>query len=131
MPLVPKITALFVALHVVLLLVLAVRVVVSRRRHRIGLGDGAQEHMQQRVRAHGNAAEYIPIAMVELLALELLGLPALWLYVAGGALLLGRILHPLGLSRSSGVSFGRMYGMLLTWLSMLGMAVALLVYALR
>ncbi len=127
----PKITAIFIALHVLLLLSLAYRVVAMRRVHRVGLGDGSLEPVQQRIRAHANATEYVPVALLELLALELLGVPALWLYVAGGTLLVGRLLHAMGLSSASGYSFGRFYGTLLTWLTMLAMAIALLFYALR
>jgi len=127
----PNITAIFVALHAILLLALAYRVVAMRRGLKIGLGDGAQELVQQRIRAHANATEYVPVALIELLLLELMGVPALWLYVAGTTLLVGRMLHAAGLSRTSGYSFGRFSGTLLTWLSMLGMVVALLVYALR
>ncbi len=126
----PKITAIFIALHVLLLLALAYRVVAMRRLHKLGLGDGALEPVQQRIRAHANATEYVPIALLELLALELLGVPALWLYVMGGMLLVGRLLHAMGLSSRSGYSFGRFYGTLLTWLSMIAMAIGLLVHAL-
>lgn len=129
--LMPNITAIFIALHVLLLLTLAYRVVAMRRVHRLGLGDGALEPVQQRIRAHANATEYVPVALLELLALELLGVPALWLYAAGGMLFAGRVLHAMGLSSAAGYSFGRFYGTLLTWLSMLAMAVALLFHALR
>jgi len=126
----PKISAIFIALHVLLLLTLAYRVVAMRRVHKLGLGDGALEPVQQRIRAHANATEYVPVALLELLVLELLGVPALWLYVAGGTLLVGRLLHAMGLSESAGYSKGRFYGTLLTWLSMLAMAVGLLFHAL-
>ena len=129
--LMPKITAIFIALHAILLLTLAYRVVAMRRAHKIGLGDGSLEPVQQRIRAHANATEYVPVALLELLALELLGVPAMWLYVAGGTLFVGRFLHAVGLSSAAGYSSGRFYGTLLTWLSMLGMAVALLFHALR
>ncbi len=131
MPMIPKVTALFIALHALLLLFLAFRVVAARRGLRIGIGDGAQEIMQRRIRVHGNATEYLPIALLELLALELLGLGALWLYVAGGTLFVARCLHAMGLSGSSGTSSGRFLGTLLTWLVMIVMAVTLLVLALR
>ncbi len=130
MPL-PKITAIFVALHVLLLLTLAYRVVAMRRVHRLGLGDGALEPVQQRIRAHANATEYVPVALLQLLLLELLGVPAVWLYLAGGTLLVGRLLHAMGLSGASGYSFGRFYGTLLTWLAMVAMAGCLLFHALR
>ena len=47
------------------------------------------------------------------------------------ALLLGRVLHALGLSRSGGYSIGRFTGTALTWLLLLGMALAGLWLALR
>lgn len=127
----PRISAIFIALHVLLLLTLAYRVVAMRRTHKLGLGDGAIEHVQQRIRVHANATEYVPVALLELLALELLGVPALWLYIAGGTLLVGRLLHAMGLSASAGYSKGRFYGTLLTWLAMLAMAIALLFHALH
>ncbi|MEO6065357.1 MAG: MAPEG family protein [Lysobacterales bacterium] len=127
----PKITAIFIALHVLLLLSLAYRVVAMRRVHKLGLGDGSLEPVQQRIRAHANATEYVPVALLELLALELLGVPALWLYAAGGTLFVGRLLHAMGLASASGYSFGRFYGTLLTWLTMLAMAIALLFHALH
>jgi len=127
----PKISAIFIALHVVLLLTLAYRVVAMRRTHKLGLGDGAIEQVQQRIRAHANATEYVPLALLELLVLELLGVPAVWLYIAGGALLVGRLLHAMGLSESAGYSKGRFYGTLLTWLAMLAMSMALLFHALH
>jgi len=127
----PKTSAIFIALHVLLLLTLAYRVVAMRRTHKVGLGDGSIEQVQQRIRAHANATEYVPVALLELLVLELLGVPAVWLYIAGGALLVGRLLHAMGLSESAGYSKGRFYGTLLTWLAMLAMSLALLFHALN
>jgi uncharacterized protein len=49
------------------------------------------------IRAHGNAAEWTPMLVVMLLLVELGGGTALWLHVAGGALLLARVLHATGL----------------------------------
>ena len=46
-------------------------------------------------------------------------------------LLLGRLLHAFGLSRSGGYSFGRFTGTVLTWLVFLAMALAGLWLALR
>ncbi len=74
------------------------------------------------MRAHANFIEYVPMALILLGLLELSGLGATWLWIAGGTLLLGRVLHAVGLSRSSGVSFGRFWGILLTWASLVFMA---------
>lgn len=125
----PKIALLFTALHIVLFIVLSMRVVFHRRSARIGLGTAGDYHLERKVRAHANFTENVPIALIALTLLEICGLSAPWLYGFGGAVLLGRVLHGYGLSRKSGVSFGRFWGSLLTWFSLLGMAGAGLLIA--
>jgi uncharacterized protein len=119
---VPRITALYSALLAILLIVLSVRVALHRRRARIGLGDGGDRVLLRLMRAQGNAVETIPMALILLLVLELLATPALWLHAFGAGLVLGRALHAWGVSRSAGTSFGRMWGMILTWLAIAAMA---------
>lgn len=43
------------------------------------------------------------------------GLGREWVALLGGVLFVARVLHAIGLSRSAGVSFGRMWGTLGTW----------------
>jgi uncharacterized membrane protein YecN with MAPEG domain len=109
--------------------VLALRVVMQRRKGAIGLGDGGDRDLQQCIRVHANAIENLPLALLMLLVLELRGIPAPWLHGLGAALILARILHAWGFSRRKGVSFGRFAGTLGTWLVMLAMAAMLLVHA--
>ncbi|MES2672255.1 MAG: MAPEG family protein, partial [Pseudomonadota bacterium] len=92
----PKITLLFASLHILLMLVLAVRVVMHRRAHRIGIGHGGDKDLARKVRAHGNFIEYVPVALLILGLLELSGLGATWLWGLGGTLLLARVLHAYG-----------------------------------
>lgn len=120
----PKITLLFAALHALMLVALAVPISRRRRQQRIGIGDGGDAQLALSIRVQANFIEYVPLALLLLLLLELGGLPAIWLYVFGTALLLGRILHATGLSRSAGVTFGRFWGTALTWLDLLAMALA-------
>ena len=118
----PRITLLFAALHGLLLLVLVAR--VSRLRHgrRIGFGDGGDPELARAIRVHGNFVEHVPFALLLLGLLELAGLPASWLWAFGSTLLLSRLMHATGLSRSSGASFGRFYGTALTWVLILVMS---------
>lgn len=118
----PKITLLFASLHILLMLALAARVVMHRRTHRIGIGHGGDKDLARKVRAHGNFIEYVPVALLMLGLLELSGLSAAWLWGLGGALLLARALHAYGLSRHAGVSPGRFWGVILTWVVLLAMA---------
>lgn len=118
----PKITLLFASLHILLMLVLAIRVVGHRRALKIGIGDGGDTRLARKVRAHANFIEYVPLALLMLALLELGGLGAMWLWALGGTLLLARVLHAAGLSRHAGYSFGRFWGTVLTWLALVAMA---------
>ena len=109
------ITALYAALGVLVLLGLAVRVSWVRRARGINLGDGGAPDLQRAIRAHANAAENLPLALILLLVVELAGAAAWLLHGAGAALVIGRVLHGWGLNRSAGASFGRVAGMALTW----------------
>lgn len=120
------VTALYAALAALLLLILTTSVIMRRKALRIGLGDGGDRVLGCRIRAHGNAVETLPVALLLLLLLELGGLPAPWLHGFGASLLVVRCLHAWGLSRSAGTSPGRFIGMLGTLLVMLAMALLLL-----
>jgi uncharacterized protein len=126
-PTMPTITALYAGLLTILLIVLGVRVVLCRGASKLGLGEGDDSMLRKRVRVHGNAAENIPLALLLLLLLELIGTAPTVLHGFGVVLVLARVLHASGLSRSAGYSFGRFYGILGTWLAMLAMAGLLVV----
>ena len=121
-----RITGLYVALGVLLVLVLAVRVVMWRWSARIGIGYGDDKELHKRIRAHGNAVEYLPIGLLALLLLDLDGTAPILLHTCGIALIVARIAHAIGLSRTGGTSPERFFGITLTFLTLLAMAVLLL-----
>jgi uncharacterized membrane protein YecN with MAPEG domain len=122
-----EIAALYAGVNILILLVLAVLVVAGRRKHKIRLGDAGNEDFARAVRAHGNAAEYIPAGLVGILMLVLLEPAApLWLlHVSGISLTAGRILHGFGL-HTGVLNAGRMLGMVLTWIAFALMGVGLI-----
>jgi uncharacterized membrane protein YecN with MAPEG domain len=120
------ITGIYVALATLLVLILAGRVSTGRGTTKVGIGDGGDHELLKRIRAHANAVENLPLALLLLLMLELNQTQPLWLHVFGCVLIVGRILHAIGLSRSSKESIGRFLGTLLTWGVMLVMALLLL-----
>lgn len=120
------ITGIYVALATFLVLVLAGRVSIRRRAAKVGIGDGGDADLFRRVRAHANAVENLPLALLLLLMLELNQTQPAWLHLCGCVLILGRVLHAVGLSRSSSESVGRFLGTALTWGVMLVMALLLL-----
>ena len=121
--------ALWVGLHLILLLVLSVLVVRQRRLHRVVLGDGGVPALKQAVRAFGNATEYVPTGLIAVGALALAGAPPMVVHVVGLTLFIGRMAHAVGLSRSGDASIPRTIGVVLTWLAYIAGAVALLFYA--
>jgi uncharacterized membrane protein YecN with MAPEG domain len=121
--------ALWAGLHLVLLLVLSVLVTRQRRRHKVEIGDGGVPALTQAIRAFGNATEYVPAALVALAILALAGAAPLLIHSIGLVLFVGRVLHAVGLSRSSGASWPRAGGVLATWIAYIAAAAALLFYA--
>lgn len=120
--------ALWSGLLILLLVVLSVRVVMGRQKHRVALGDGGNDDMVLRGRVFGNAAEYIPVGIGALALLTLLGLPTYCIHAVGGVLFLGRILHASGLTAGKPTP-GRLFGMVLTYLALIAAAGMLIVHA--
>lgn len=116
------ITMLYAGLCAILVVLLGLRVVQFRFRHKIGLGDGGNPDLMRRVRAHANAIENLPLALLLLGGMELNGYPAALVHGFGATLFVSRTAHAWGLSHSSGTSRGRFLGTLFTWLLMLAMA---------
>jgi len=115
-----EVAAIYAGINILLLLLLAVLVIMGRRKHKITLGTGENADFNRAVRAHANAAEYIPAGLVGIVTLALLD-PAspLWLlHAAGISLTAGRILHAFGLHTGT-LNAGRMIGMTLTLISYL------------
>jgi uncharacterized membrane protein YecN with MAPEG domain len=124
-----EIAALYAGLNIILLLVLAIRVTLARRQQKVSFGDGGNPIVLRAMRAHGNAAEFVPAAIGALLFLALLDpVPAWVLQLLGGAFLLGRISHAFAITTYHGPppGPGRAFGVLLTWASYLGFGVALI-----
>jgi len=120
------ITGLYAALGALLIFVLALRVMRLRHKHRVGIGTGGEESLARAIRAHANAIEYLPIALLLLLILELNQIRPWIVHAFGIVLIVGRVLHAIGLSRHAGTSFGRFAGIALTMLVILLMALLLL-----
>lgn len=122
-------TALYAALNILILLLLGLGTGFARGRHKVNFGHGGIPDMELRIRAHANAAEWIPAGLVGLLILALIGAPVFLVHVLGLAFTLARAAHALtmGLGTQSGP--GRTIGALLTALVYLVMVGALFWYA--
>jgi len=117
----PRITAIYAGLLLLLFLALTVRVLSRRFAAQVTLGTGGDRLLERAIRVHANCAEYVPIFLATLLAAELCGAPAAALHAAGVAMLAGRIAHGVGMSREPDIVPLRAGGMILT---LLGLAIA-------
>jgi uncharacterized membrane protein YecN with MAPEG domain len=120
------ITALYAGIGGLLLLFLAGRVAQLRLRHSVLFGTGQVVELERAIRVHGNAVEYVPLGLLLLLIAELGDVGAFWLHLFGLFLVGGRALHAYGLSRFEGTSLGRVAGISLTWIAMLGLSLSVL-----
>lgn len=121
-----EIVGLYVAIHCVMLIILAFRVGQVRMKERISLGDGNNFRLQQRIRTHGNYVEYTPMALIGLFALAQLSASPLMLHVFGLTFLIGRLLHIVGMDGKHAIGKGRPAGMVLTILTFIGLAGSIL-----
>ena len=114
-------TGLYATLCALLVFALSLRIALMRKRLRIGIGDGGDAGLARAIRAQANAIEYVPLVLVMLLIAENNGASAIFVHACGVFLVLARLLHAIGLSGSAGVSFGRFWGILLTWAVLLAL----------
>jgi len=108
------ITGFYAAAIALLTLFLSLSVSALRAKTGISILHGENIALAERIRRHGNLVESAPLVLILMGVAELGGAPALWLYVAGTALLAGRILHPIGLSAARPKSPVRIAGGMLT-----------------
>ena len=84
-------TLFFAAIFGILHVIFTLRVGGYRFRSKISLGDGGDKELRNRIRAHGNFIENVPIALLLLLLNDLNGLPVNTLVILGSVLLLSLI----------------------------------------
>ncbi|KIN64048.1 Membrane-associated protein in eicosanoid and glutathione metabolism [Sulfitobacter noctilucicola] len=111
------ITPIYAGLAALIYLALTARVITYRRRNLISLGDNDDKALRKRIRAHGNWAEYAPVALFLLLLIELSQAPAIALHLMGLGIVAGRTLHAIGFSSTPQKMILRQLGMVLTLLS--------------
>ncbi|MBP6520936.1 MAG: MAPEG family protein [Shewanella sp.] len=108
---------------------LAYRVVKLRRGQKIGLGDGGNSTLALANRVHVNLIENAPIVLILMLVAEAGGLPAFYLHCFGTVWIVARLLHAIGLTQGQGgYHFGRFWGVLLTWLVIISLALVNLLH---
>jgi uncharacterized membrane protein YecN with MAPEG domain len=128
----PSVTAIYLAILALLYTVLAVQVGRLRQRDRAAFGDNGSLQLRSAIRAHANFIEYVPIITLMVAMLEMSGLAAVWIHVLLDALLLSRLLHPLGMYAAPNTlqfRLGRVGGITITLVLLLVCAATILARA--
>jgi uncharacterized membrane protein YecN with MAPEG domain len=122
MNMVLPITLVAVGLAALIAIWLSVRVGQVRTREKVSVGDGGNDAVIRRMRAHANYVENTPFVLMLIAAIELAygpGGPG-WLWWVMLLYMAGRVAHGLGMDGGS-LEKGRTVGTLLTLLTLLGL----------
>jgi uncharacterized membrane protein YecN with MAPEG domain len=98
---------------------LSIRVGRVRSKEKVFVGDGGNEMVIRRMRAHSNFVENAPFVLILIALLELACGQSMWLWGAGGLFLLGRLAHAIGMD---GKMQARFVGTLITLVTLLALA---------
>jgi hypothetical protein len=113
----PSVTGFYLGLLALIYAALALEVARLRRGNRVLFGDGENLRLRSAIRAHANFVEYVPIIALLVAMLEMSGTSTTRVHVLMGALLLARLLHPLGMyskPRTWQFNAGRVGGIVIT-----------------
>ena len=93
-------------------------------------GDVDETDLNKSMRVQANFVEYVPMGLVLMLCAELRGAPAAVVHAMGASLLVGRVCHAIGMSRSPQIFQLRGIGIMLTFLMLILSAFSVLGHAL-
>lgn len=102
---------------------LMIRVGQKRTSEGISVGNGGNEMVTRRMRAHSNFIESAPLVLILIGAIEMSGQGGNWLAVIGAVYILARVAHAFGMDGGS-LSKGRFVGTIVTLLTLIGLAIA-------
>ncbi|MDH3689836.1 MAG: MAPEG family protein [Gammaproteobacteria bacterium] len=122
------IAAMYIGINLIVSTLLGILVTKTRATYKIDILDGGNKDVTKAMRAHGNNAEYAPLAMLGLLALEMLGGHLYLIHGLGIVFTVSRLLHAQGMYMTTGASAGRLIGTSLTWLVSIVLGVACIYY---
>jgi uncharacterized protein len=116
---VPQVTLALAAASALINIWLSFRVGQVRRSQKVSVGDGGDERVIRRMRAHANFTENGWVVVALVLAVELSVGASPWLWAATALFAVARVLHGLGMD---GWYFGRAAGVGITFLLQLALA---------
>ncbi|WP_153915537.1 MAPEG family protein [Shewanella sp. TC10] len=118
------ISGFYASLTALLAIGLSIRVIKQRRINKVGIGTGGNSDLALAKRVHENLLENAPMALILFMLAEFNGLSPAILHCFGTIWIVARLLHAIGLTAGKGgVHTGRVWGVLLTWVVTVGLAI--------
>jgi uncharacterized membrane protein YecN with MAPEG domain len=108
-------TSIIAAILTIIFVKLSFAVIGLRRKNKVGLGSGGYDDLERAIRAQGNFAEYVPIALILIACLELNGAPWWLVILPGITLTIGRLIHAKGINEQPPNFSSRVLGMKFTF----------------
>jgi uncharacterized membrane protein YecN with MAPEG domain len=112
------VTAIIASVLTIIFIRLSFAVIGLRRENQVALGSGGHDDLERAIRAQGNFAEYVPIAIILIACLELNGAPWLLVAIPGITLIIGRLIHAKGINIPPPDFNQRVLGMKFTFMTL-------------
>ena len=116
------VTSIITAVLTIIFVKLSFAVIGLRRKNQVGLGSGGHEGLERAIRAQGNFAEYAPFGIILIACLELNGAPWWLVAIAGITLIIGRLIHAVGINVPPPDFSKRVLGMKFTFVTLISLA---------
>lgn len=118
------VTSLYASILAIIFVLLSLNVIRNRWKFKQGILSKGQLPLDLSIRVHANFAEYIPLALILMGAIEINSGNIRWLHICGQVLVAGRLLHATGLLlKGPGTSAPRFIGTAATFTVMIGLAI--------
>jgi len=115
------VTSLITSVLTIIFIKLSFAVIGLRRKNKVGLGSGGHEDLERAIRAQGNFAEYVPIGLILIACLELNGAPWWLVALPGISLIIGRLIHAVGINEPPPNFSNRVLGMKFTFYTLIAL----------
>jgi uncharacterized membrane protein YecN with MAPEG domain len=117
------ITPIFSAIFAIFFVFLSIKVIKTRRNHKISMGTGQNKSVERAIRVHANFAEYVPFGIILIACLELNGAPWWLVAIPGLTLIVGRLIHAKGINIPPPDFSKRVLGMKFTFYTLITLVV--------
>jgi hypothetical protein len=117
------VTSLIAAVLTIIFIKLSFAVIGLRRKNKVGLGSGGHEDLERAIRAQGNFTEYVPFGIILIACLELNGAPWWLVAITGVTLIIGRLIHAVGINQPPPNFSKRVLGMKFTFYTLITLVI--------